>query len=235
MYILGHTAFAYLLLRPFISFKDDKFGPEILLFIFIFANIVDAVHFGHIRVLAHNPIATFLFAGFWIVILNRVGLLRKSYLPFVLVAAASHIVGDYLFSEYHFLIPFSEAGFSVFGFNSYVAMVVESILAALFILVFSLSGDLKLMSQFIKLEKKIFINEFNFKNLFSPKFYYFDLYLLFYLFSLGQFVILIRINHELINTLTWFTWAYMVLFFVYLVVLSKIFFGNRNNKDCLNS
>ena len=58
MWGLEHMAFAYLVIRPFYEIKCRKIAPELLIMIFAFANLPDALHIG--RGHANGPSAGLL-------------------------------------------------------------------------------------------------------------------------------------------------------------------------------
>ena len=50
MWVIGHTALAYLVIKLIYTYNKEEFSPRLLIFIFIFANILDSTHIGIFRV-----------------------------------------------------------------------------------------------------------------------------------------------------------------------------------------
>ena len=119
MYVLGHTAFAYILIATGYMASSKKFRPEIVLYVLVFSNILDALHVGFLRTLVHNLIGTALFTSFWILLFYRYRLIGVEHVPVLLLATGTHVLADYLFSGYSFFFPLDHTVYQVYGFNSF--------------------------------------------------------------------------------------------------------------------
>ena len=228
MYIIGHTAFAYLITRPLVRIDNDRYVPEILLFIFIFANIIDSIHITpYLRMLGHNLIGLFLYSGVWLLFFYKAGIIKKGHVPVLLLAVASHMIMDYLFGEFFFLFPISDTPFTIFSFNTYRDFITESFLAGIFIVVFVLTGDLKKMRFFIGRELRRFYKYCSFKNFYRARFYKSYLFIAFYLFVTGQIVVFIRINHCLSVFNFWYKIEFFIMALLFLLVMSLLILGDR--------
>jgi len=177
MYILGHTTFAYCLIRPFLGSDKKYSSAKIILFIFVFANLIDVIHFWVFRFLGHNLMGTVLLIGIALGFFNKTKIIETKHFPILISATLTHVITDYWFSKYHFLFPFTKAGYVVFGFNSFEALVTESFFTALFLIMFFAYQDHKKLMKFIRREKKNFSMYFRFKKLLEPRFYMFYLFL----------------------------------------------------------
>jgi hypothetical protein len=214
MYIIGHSTFAYLLLRPFFSLKKEELDFDVLLFIFIFANLPDILHFSFFRLLTHNLIGTYLFACFWLIWFYKFNLIQKKHIPFYIVATSSHVIADFVLSDYYFFYPLNNTHFSVFGFNSYEDLLFESIILILFIITIIFTKDIH------QIHLNPIIKSNNYKELLSKRILIFLLFLLFYLFSLGQFLIFYLLNNHLISNFTWYAWFFQINFIIFLGILT---------------
>ena len=78
MWIIGHSALAYLVIKlTFIGLKK-KLLPRLLIFIFVFANILDSLHFGPLRWISHNLIGALIYSGIWIIILLKLNIAQRN-------------------------------------------------------------------------------------------------------------------------------------------------------------
>jgi hypothetical protein len=227
MYILGHTALGYLIARPFFKIDNEKYGPELLLFIFVFANIVDSIHIGWIRMVSHNLIGTFAYAGIWLIFFYKSGVMKAKYMPILLLATGSHIIADSYFAGYYFFIPFSFKGFSVFGFGSFEALITESILGILFFIVLIITKDLVILKKFLYTELKRFVKELNFKNMFLPEYYYSYLFIGFFVFVISQVLIYLISRYNFLLEGIWYQWLFFVVFIMFLVIFCYLFINTN--------
>ena len=79
MWVLGHSVVAYVLIELIYFFKKEELEAELIIFIFIFANLIDSIHFGFLRLLGHNLIGTFLLALFWFLVFGKIGIIKKKW------------------------------------------------------------------------------------------------------------------------------------------------------------
>ena len=227
MYILGHTAFAYILIRPFYNYFDLRLEPKMVLLIFVFANLIDAIHFGAFRLAGHSIIGTVLFTAVWLIFFYYLKLIETHQVPILMAASFTHIVTDYWFSDYHFLFPLTEKGFVLFGFNSFEALLAGSIFGIIFILILLGTGDLGQLKKFIITQKMIFNEYCGIKNFYKSKFYFFFLFILIYLFIIGQFIIFLIMSYNYLLQFSWYRWLFMIIYLVWIFLMSSIFFSKK--------
>ncbi|MFQ6124639.1 MAG: hypothetical protein ACE5R6_08560 [Candidatus Heimdallarchaeota archaeon] len=117
MWVIGHTAFAYLIAKPiFVFFKKEQ-DPIFMLFIFTFANIIDVFHFGFLRYYSHNFIGTVVFSAFWLLFFGKFEEIEKKGFTVLLFVVGTHIIADLVFSDYFLLFPFNKKPYLVYGLN----------------------------------------------------------------------------------------------------------------------
>jgi len=188
MWIVGHTALSYLVVRCGFSIASKRPGPSLILMVFIFGNIIDALHFGWLRDLTHNPFGTVVFALVWVLIFQRLGLLKGMDIPILLGVSVVHAAGDLIFGGYLPFFPFSGAVYWYRPWNSIEDLLVESLLAVIFIVVLIVSGDFSELKGFATKERKKFFVLFSWKRPLRTGLLYSYLFIAFYLLVIGQFV-----------------------------------------------
>jgi hypothetical protein len=228
MYILGHTTFAYILIAMVFMMNKKQLEPKTILFIFIFANIIDIIHIDIFRMLGHNLIGIFIFSGCWIWIFYKLRLLDIQIIPILLVVISTHILNDYLAGEFHFLFPFSTQSFTVVRFNSFYHLILESSYVLVFFLLFFCFKDYQKMNDYILKEKDLFLKEIKVKNIFNRRFWYFYLYLSFLTFCIGQFIIFIYFKHLSLLNLRWAAWMLLILFVSFIINIMSLGFKNHS-------
>ena len=206
MFIVGHTVFAYLVIRPLLTLK--RFEKTInksksIFFIFLFANIIDVIHYDYSRYYSHNLIGTFLIAGICIIIFYKLKLIEIKIIPFLLLATGTHVVADCLFSEYYLFAPFDRTAFSLFGFDSHIGMTVESILFIIFLLTFLMTNDYQEMKIFLDTERRNSIGNFDSTYKFIHGIIISLLYIGFTLFALAELAVFIVTNKYCITHCIW--------------------------------
>jgi hypothetical protein len=231
MYIIGHTALAYLFIKPIYKLKRESIPPVMVLFIFIFANIIDSIHVGFFRTIGHNFIGIFLFSGFWLLFFNKYKIIKNHHFPILLLATTTHIFTDYLFSNFLFFFPFIDRGFSVFGFNSVEDLYIECILIGLWVSVFIGSDDFRRFKVFMTLEREKFIKSFKINKIFNPDLFIFYLFIAFYLFVIVQFIVFLYINYHYILNLIWYVWFFQIANILFIIIFSLVLFGKRNEME----
>lgn len=224
MYINGHTALAYLLIGVGLLALRKRIRPEILLFVFIFANLPDALHFGFLRDVTHNTLGTFLFVAFWLWFFHRYKLIDGKHVPLLLFASGAHILGDCLFSGYYLTFPLNFAKYQLYAFNSYEHLLVGSILTLAFVPLF-LAFDFKRLRGFIQEEKRKFMELFELRRVYNPDLFPFYLFVAFYLLALAQLVLFIIANVDSLASLTWFVWLFLVALVAFLAALTAVWIG----------
>ncbi len=224
MWIVGHTAFAFLLIWVLYRIKGKRIQPTLILFIFIFANLPDALHVGIFRALTHNPAGTFLFAAFWLLFFNRFGLIEKRHFPVLLLATGTHILNDYLFSGYQFLFPWNGTEFQVFTFNSFEDLLVESVLVLAFVIILFTAGDVWRMKSYMKGEKRRLLNRFSLRNAFNSEFFPFYLFVAFYMVSMLELLFYTYLSWHGLLALVWHNLLFFAVFLLYLTALTLIGF-----------
>jgi hypothetical protein len=231
MYIVGHTALAYLVLRPFLRSKDPNL-PVAILSIFIFANIIDIMNYSYFRYYGHNLIGTFIIAVVWLVIFKKLKLIQNKIVPLLLIATGTHVVADVVFSEYYLFVPFNNKAYSIFGYYGPIGHLAESILFGIFLLVFISTKDYLKLKEFLN-QEKIKVNQpFEYTNSYGRGLIISIIFIAFFLFSILQFI---YFSFESMFYLSHFykrTWLYLGAFIVFLGILTYIgfFSGSKSKK-----
>ncbi len=216
MWLLGHTALAYLVIKLTNRSTKIKLEGRIIAMIFIFANILDATHVGYLRMWGHNPLGTLLFTAFWIFFFGFFRLVERKHYALLLMASMLHVVGDLLFSGYHLFVPFNYDRLTVYTWNSYEDLIAESLLVMFFLAVFILSNDQMEYRKFLLREKKRFLRRFSRHKILKPEHFVFEALVLYLLFALVQFLINLAVNyHELLDGV-WYVWLFTILFIAFL-------------------
>jgi hypothetical protein len=86
--------------------------------------------------------------------------------------------------------------------------------------------DHKKMMKLIHREKKNFSKNFKFKKLFEARFYLFYLFVWFYLFCIGQFIIFLSLKEISILNLVLHVWLALIMFISFIIILSYIAIKN---------
>jgi len=236
MWLLGHTALAYLILRFLFFRKGKEPEPYQLFYLLVFANILDAMHFGSfLRALTHSLAGAVLFPLAWIIFFRRSGTFTREDVPLMLTAALLHVVGDLLFAGFTPFLPLSSGSYTLFPWNGFLDQVVEGILGLVFLVVLVRSGDLKKLRQTIPREKERFFATHKAGASYFPVLFSFFLVLLFWAFAVGQFFYSLALNHSrLSDGLAW-SWFFMMVFLLLLVVLSLSLRLNTGRKPLLTA
>lgn len=176
MWIIGHSAVAYLSSKLIYKVKKQEISEKTLFFIFYFANSLDVFHFGSFRLLTHNFIGAYLLAFIGLFLFCNIQLISYQDAPVLLFAIFSHIITDIFFSGFYIFFPFSLASYTIFGWNSIEHLVFGTFITAIFLIVFISTGDFtrcrELLKEKISVIKKhsirssIFMNNFLFIILF---------------------------------------------------------------------
>jgi predicted membrane protein len=215
MWILGHTAFAYLLVKLLFPSIRKECNGKLLLFIFIFANITDATHFGPLRTLVHNTIGTLLFSYIWIRFFRYHEIIDGKITPILLTATTTHIIGDLLFSYYHPFLPFSDYAGTLYAWNSTENIIVESLIGFIFLVVFVRSGDLRRFQKYSFSETLLFRKVFCFKDFYTPKLFPSYLAIIFALFAIGQLLLDLGLNINDLLVGVWYVWTFTLIFLAF--------------------
>jgi hypothetical protein len=232
MWIIGHTAFTYLLIKGTRSLDKKGIEPRTLLFVFVFANIIDATHIGFGRQLWHNPLGTFLFSAGWILAFRYWGLIGKRDIPLLASAVLSHVLLDFLFGGYYFYYPFTDQMISVFPWDGVQDLMTESVLFVLFVAVLFLSKDWSRMTEYILREKDRFSRRYRLWRIHQPRFFPFYLYIVMTLFAFAQAVVYINKDQHELASLVWFYVLFMLVLISFaLVLLSFLFPGDHSSRN----
>lgn len=231
MYVLGHSAFAYILIATGYLVSSKKFRPEAVLFVLVFSNILDALHIGFLRTLIHNLIGTALFTAFWIFFFHRYRLIDTKHVPLLLFAVGTHVLADYLFSGYSFFFPLEHTAFQVYAFNSFENLFVESILGIAFAILFFAMSSYAGLKEFIAGERRKFVENFSWRRVYNPDLFNFYVFGAFFLFSVAQLPIFITGNLERLLDLVWFAWLFLFVLVLFLLVLGIVGFAGRADKN----
>lgn len=232
MWIIGHTACAYLLTKLIYKFRKKKMQPDLIVFIFIFANLIDSLHLGILRNMSHCLIGTITYLILWLFILKKYKLIKKEDFPALFIAGSTHIIMDIIFSDYYVFYPFDSTLYSVYGWNSPEHMIVGSLIIIIFIIIFILSGDFLNLRLFIHEERKTFIKDFYFKKIFNKAHFTFSLFIVFYVFLIAQFLIFIILFYNVLLEGIWYVWMFLIVFIFFSVVIHFLLFGfNKSNNS----
>ncbi len=230
MWIIGHTACAYLLIKLVYNLKKQKIGPNSVIFIFIFANLIDSLHFGILRIMTHNLIGTLLYSILWLFIFKKLKLIIKNDYPALLIAVSTHIITDILFSSYYLFFPFKSTSYSIFGWNSPEHLIVGSFIVILFIIVFILSGDFLKLKLFVREKRKNFFSEFYLKKIVKKQHFPFYLFIVFYLFLIAQFLIFLYLFINVLLEGIWYFWMFLIVFGLFSFIMSYLLLGSNSDK-----
>ncbi|MDO9537805.1 MAG: hypothetical protein Q7J68_05765 [Thermoplasmata archaeon] len=224
MWVTGHLAFAYLLIIPFYLYKKKEMEPILILNIFIFANLIDAIHIGPLRLISHNLIGTSIFVAFWLLLFYKINVIKIGYVPILIIAVASHVVGDLLFSGYSLLYPFENQSYVIYGWNTPEHMIVGSLLVFAFLGLFLMNRDYSRLREFLHGEEQNFLHEFKFNKLFSSNFVTYYVFFAFRLFIIVQLGLFIFSNITGLSNWIWYTWACLASFVLCAITFSMLTF-----------
>jgi hypothetical protein len=232
MYIVGHTALAYLVLRPFLRSKDPNL-PINILFIFIFANIIDLMNYSYFRYYGHNLFGTFFIAGICLVVFKKFKLIENRIIPLLLIATGTHVIADVIFSEYHLFAPFDNKAIALIGYNPVIGHLAESILFGIFFMVIILTKDHLKLKDFLIKEKIKVSQPFEYTNSYGKGLIVSMVFIAFFLFSILQ---LMYFSFESMFYLSHYykrTWLYLGAFIIFLSILIYVGFldGSKSKKN----
>ncbi len=222
IWIIGHTAFAYLSIKLIFILTKRRLDPNLMVFIFIFANLIDALHIGFLRNLLHNPIGTVIFSAFWLLFFERCKIIKKRDLPVLFFAAGTHILTDVLFSEYLLLFPLNNVSYSIYGWNSPEHLIVGSVLVIVCMAVLYLSGDYYKLRNYLYEKKSKFISDFTFKSIYNPSLFTLYLFIAFYLFTIAQLFYFILLKLPSLTMGVWYVWMFFITFAFFLFVITTL-------------
>ena len=225
MWVIGHTAIAYLLIKPIVNMRKKQMDPTLIIFIIFFANLIDFVHFGSLRNFSHSLIGTLLLTGVSLWTFKRLNLIEKSEFSIFLFVVGTHIIVDILFSTYNLLFPVNNVKYSIYGLNSPQDFAIESISVIIFIIVFVYSDDYLVLKTYITQNMEQFFHEIGLKAIFNVSLYPFYIFGLFYLFSIAQlgFFLVTFLSHLLKGY--WLIWIFFLCFGSFVVTLTSLFEG----------
>ena len=150
MWVLGHTASAYLMAKCLCKFGKQEFHPRLILLVMVFGNILDATHIGGLRSILHSIIGAIIFLGIILTYFKKMDFISGFEVILLSFSAGMHIFTDWLFSTFQFLRPFSTDHVYLYGFNSVEHIVVGDIISFIFLAVFMISKDFKSLKTYIK-------------------------------------------------------------------------------------
>jgi len=230
MWIIGHSALGYLAAKAGFSIGKKPLRPDLILLILVFSNLIDALHFGWLRDLTHNPLGTALFTLLCVFVVARSSLLEKGDAPILAGVSLLHAAGDLLFGGYLPFYPFSSAVVWAWPWNSAENLVAESVLGALFIAVFVLSSDYRIVNNFAAGQRKLFFAGSKQKKIFDQmldtRVMLTYLFILYYLLLVGQFVYYLLWKQLAdLSALRWYFMLFLAVFASFIVVISAAAFG----------
>ncbi|MEW5937820.1 MAG: hypothetical protein AB1665_08410 [Candidatus Thermoplasmatota archaeon] len=224
MLILGHTALGYLFGRPLLT---GKVGGRQILIIFVFANLIDAVHLGPLRILTHNLIGTALFVCLWLSFFLHYHLIRVKEVPALAAASGAHVLGDWLFSGYAFFYPLDAKVYALYPWGSPEHMIASAVLGAVFLAILLESGDYRALRAYASMEYKRFLKGLNPRRLYEPKLFCSYLLVLFYLASFAQYLVALTIALSPMVSGVWYAWLYTATFTAFICMLSAALLHER--------
>ncbi len=229
MWIVGHTALGYILAKAGFSLGKQPLRPDLVLLIFFFSNLIDALHFGWLRDLTHNPLGTILFTAAAIVVADRLGLLRKGDGAVLAGVSVLHAAGDLLFGGYLPLYPLSSTVYRAWPWNSVEDLLFESVLGALFYVVFLFSREFRESRAFAAGQRRLLFRELRLGSVLDRRFMHIYMFSLFYLLLVGQLVYYL-LWKQLGDLLAgrWYFWLFFGAFALVLASISAAAFGRES-------
>ncbi len=224
MYIVGHTALAYLVLRPFISSRKAGDLTRAIILIFICANIIDILNYKTLRYYGHNLLGTFLFTGVWIAIFYKLKLIEKRTVPLLFAATGTHVIADVLFSEYYLFAPFENTAYSYFGIYGPIDHLAESVLFVSFLIVFISTKDHLKLKEFLDSEKIKLSQPFEYTDSYGQGLIISIIFIAFYLFSVLQLFYFIFESRFLLSIYMKRTWLYLGAFIAFIILFTYLGF-----------
>jgi len=231
MWIVGHTALAYLVVSSGFAIARKKIEPTLLFMVFIFANLPDATHLGWFRDITHNPAGTVLFCLIWALIFQRLGLLKKGDMAILMGAGVVHAAGDLIHGGYLPFYPFSGAVYYYSPWNSPEDLLFETVLAAMMMAVLLRSRDYLGLTDLAARERRKFFEEFRWNRPLRKGLVYGYLFIAFYLLLVGQLLFFIvwkqtrsLMAHDL------YSWSFLAVFAVFIIAVSAMAFGKMASR-----
>ena len=226
MWIVGHTAFTYLLLKGSTTAVKRTLSGRAILFIFVFANILDATHIGFGRYLVHNPIGTFLFSSLWLYAFFYWGLIDRRLVPLLVSAVLCHIITDLLFGGYYFLIPSLWKEYAIFPWDAVEDLITETVLFVAFTIVFFLTKDFQRLKDYINNEARRFSKVHSVQKALRPKHFPFLLFTVLTLFSLAQIFVYSYKNLSWLLAMGMYKLLFLFVMISFAIILISL--GRRN-------
>jgi hypothetical protein len=247
MWLLGHSAAAYLAIKIFcvvfniIADKkvDPKLGksnklkkskrylfpPYFLILLFVFANWPDFIHIGNLRMISHNIIAIILVPIIIVGLLIFRNLINKTEAFLLILVSILHGLTDTLVSGFQAFLPFTDIYFRVFVFNSIEDVIFESIIGFIFLIVLIQSGDLIKLKDFLIQSKKKMndatkIDFISFWNVIIYQFLFFG----FSLFAFMQLLLFAMWSLRSIQNLHWTYFIFFMVFLGFIIILLEVFY-----------
>jgi len=190
MWGLEHAALAYLVILPFFLARKKKTEPELLILIFAFANLPDAMHFGEFRFWLHNSMGLGIATILVLALFKHLKMIEYKHIPILLIAVMSHIVGDMLFSNFYLAFPFDDVGIHYFGWMSNEHMKAGIIVIMLFLFSFHASEDSVRLREYAVRQKKRLLDMKSLKEIWEPDLFVFYLFVLIMIFLVTQALIM---------------------------------------------
>jgi len=248
MWLIGHTALAYVVIKViWIVFKsksnsksnnkgndtelrDDtkkyllRFSPHFIILLFVFANWPDFIHVGELRILSHNLLAVFVVPIIILLVLHRFNIVNRLEATLLVIASGLHALTDTLFSAFHLLYPFQSTAFSIYPFNSPQDIIAEGVIITIFLTMFLWTRDWKVLSNFLS---NCFVGSWrkvksDSRNVLIGHLYIF-IFLLFSLFALIQLVMNMDVFFAPGYIIEWYRMFFIIIFTVFIGILGIIF------------
>lgn len=219
MWILGHTALAYIVLRA-IRYREQ--GPRLVFLVFVFANIIDSLHLGDLRIPAHTSIGALVWVGLWLYAFRKLGLASRREVPMLAAAAFTHVLGDLAFSGFYLLWPVDGTKFIADNWGTACHIVTEIALGTLFLMGLAITRDHWRLERYLKGAMRVLRDTLSLENALWRGHYDAYLYILFTLFALAQLGVYLTMEWSELATVTWYAWVGLFTFALFALTLIKM-------------
>ena len=148
MWTIGHISLGYLFSRP--GFGKRPLRPVVLLTIFFFGLVPDALHHGIFWAISHTLYFQIPYIIVILWVLNKLEIIYRHELLPLFIAGFTHVLGDLLFGSFWFYFPFNLRRAGLFGWGSYLDLSVEVCLFMFMMIILIVKGDLRNLKVVVK-------------------------------------------------------------------------------------
>lgn len=205
--------------NPVLYSQEERNGTNIAIINFSFRKSSGC---SPLRLISHNLLGTSVFAAFWLLLFYKIDVIRKKHAPILIVAVASHVIGDILFSGYSFKYPFENKLYVMFGWGTPEHMIVGSLLVFTFLGLFILNQDYSRLREYLHCTEQTFFREIMFNNIIQSKFIQYYLFFAFRLFIIVQLLLFIFSNAGNLSSGLWIIWFNLASFILCAVIFSTL-------------